>query len=108
MTIHVNVNGSGGTAKSIINIKIVDLDKNPSTNPVTDDRNDTFSYVPIPRREEKTNVYGVLGGRNIGYGIVLEKTQDIKRLLGVYYEQNVTTEKYEDYDWERWIVFGDE
>ena len=59
-----------GTAKSIINIKIVDLDKNPSTNPVTDDRNDTFSYVPIPGREEKTNVYGVLGGRNIGYGIV--------------------------------------
>ncbi|WP_312668138.1 hypothetical protein [Tissierella praeacuta] len=42
MTIHINVNGSGGTAKSIINIKIVDLDKNPSTNPVTDDRNDTF------------------------------------------------------------------
>jgi hypothetical protein len=29
---------------------------------------------------------------------------DIKRLLGVYYEQNVTTEKYEDYDGERWIV----
>lgn len=33
--------------------------------------------------------------------------QDIKRLLGVYYEQNVTTEKYEGYDGERWIVFGD-
>lgn len=33
--------------------------------------------------------------------------QDIKRLLGVYYEQNVTTEKYEDYDEERWAVFGD-
>jgi hypothetical protein len=27
---------------------------------------------------------------------------DLKRLLGVYYEQNVTTEKYEDYDGERW------
>ncbi|WP_132996231.1 hypothetical protein [Sporanaerobacter acetigenes] len=55
MTIHVNVNGPGGTAKSIINIKIVDLDKNPPPNPVADDRNDSFSYVPIPRREEKTN-----------------------------------------------------
>ena len=32
---------------------------------------------------------------------------DIKRFLGVYYEQNVTTEKYEDYDGERWMVFGD-
>lgn len=32
---------------------------------------------------------------------------DIRRLLGVYYEQNVTTEKYEDYDGERWIVLND-
>jgi len=32
---------------------------------------------------------------------------DIKRLLGVYYEQNVTTEKYETCDGERWIVMGD-
>lgn len=31
---------------------------------------------------------------------------DIKRLLGVYYEQNVTTEKYEDYDGERWVVLN--
>lgn len=31
---------------------------------------------------------------------------DIKRLLGVYYEQNVTTEKYEDYDGERWGVLS--
>lgn len=32
---------------------------------------------------------------------------DIKRLLGVYYEQNVTTEKYEEYDGERWVIFGE-
>ena len=32
---------------------------------------------------------------------------DLKRLLGVYYEQNVTTEKYEDYDGERWVIFGE-
>lgn len=32
---------------------------------------------------------------------------DIKRLLGVYYEQNVTTERYEDYDGERWVIFGE-
>ena len=32
---------------------------------------------------------------------------DIKRLLGVYYEQNVTTEQYEDYDGERWVIFGE-
>jgi len=33
---------------------------------------------------------------------------DIKRLLGVYYEQNVTTEKYEDYDGERWVVLNEQ
>lgn len=32
---------------------------------------------------------------------------DIKRLLGVYYEQNVTTEKFEDFDGERWVIFGE-
>ena len=32
---------------------------------------------------------------------------DIKRLLGVYYEQNVTTEKYEDFDGERWVIVGE-
>lgn len=32
---------------------------------------------------------------------------DLKRLLGVYYEQNVTTEKYEDHDGERWVIFGE-
>lgn len=32
---------------------------------------------------------------------------DIKRLLCVYYEQNVTTEKFEDYDGERWVILGE-
>lgn len=33
--------------------------------------------------------------------------EDIKRLLAVYFEQNVTTEKFEDFDGERWIIFGE-
>lgn len=33
--------------------------------------------------------------------------EDIKRLLAVYFEQNVTTEKFEDYDGERWVILGD-
>lgn len=33
---------------------------------------------------------------------------DIKRILGVYFEQNVTTDRYEDFDGERWIVFGEQ
>jgi hypothetical protein len=31
----------------------------------------------------------------------------IKRLLAVYFEQNVTTERFEDFDGERWIITGD-
>lgn len=33
---------------------------------------------------------------------------DIKRILGVYFEQNVTTDRHEDFDSERWIVFGEQ
>ena len=54
MTINVSVHGSGSTTKSTINIKIVDLDKNPPLNPVADDRNDSFSYAPVPNKEQKT------------------------------------------------------
>jgi len=42
-----------------------------------------------------------------GFSAKRANQMDIKRLLGVYYEQNVTTEKYEDFDGERWIVLGD-
>ncbi|WP_312906847.1 hypothetical protein [Tissierella praeacuta] len=54
MTINVSVHGSGSTTKSIINIRIVNLDKNPPPNPVADDRNDSFSYASVPNREQKT------------------------------------------------------
>lgn len=30
--------------------------------------------------------------------------EDIKRILAVYYEQNVTSEKFEDFDGERWMI----
>lgn len=55
MVIDVIVNGLGSTSKSIINVKIVDLDKNPPPNPVADDRNDSFSHSSVPNREEKSN-----------------------------------------------------
>ncbi|WP_313339916.1 hypothetical protein [Sedimentibacter sp.] len=55
MVIDVIVNGPGSTSKSIINVKIVDFDKNPPPNPVADDRNDSFSHSSVPNREEKTN-----------------------------------------------------
>jgi hypothetical protein len=33
--------------------------------------------------------------------------EEIKRILAVYFEQNVTHEKFEDFDGERWIILGD-
>lgn len=42
-----------------------------------------------------------------GFTVRKAGESDIKRLLGVYYEQNVTTERYEDYDGERWVIFGE-
>lgn len=39
-----------------------------------------------------------------GFSVKRADKDDIKRLLAVYYEQNVTTEKFEDFDGERWII----
>ena len=39
-----------------------------------------------------------------GFSVKRADKEDIKRLLAVYYEQNVTTEKFEDFDGERWII----
>ena len=42
-----------------------------------------------------------------GFTVRRADSFDIKRLLGVYYEQNVTTEVYEDFDGERWGILGE-
>jgi hypothetical protein len=54
MTIQVTVSGPGSTAKTNINVKIVDLDKNPPPNPVADDRNDSFRATAVPSRAVKS------------------------------------------------------
>lgn len=33
--------------------------------------------------------------------------EDMKRILAVYFEQNVTTEKFEEFDGERWIILNE-
>ena len=33
--------------------------------------------------------------------------EDIRRILAVYFEQNVTTEKFEEFDVEMWIILND-
>lgn len=41
--------------------------------------------------------------RDQGFHVRLAEAQDIKRLLAVYYQQDVTTEWFESYDGERWV-----
>ncbi len=39
-----------------------------------------------------------------GFKVRRADGEDIKRLLAIYFEQNVTTEHFEDFDGERWIT----
>lgn len=55
-----------------------------------------FSY--LNRIEKTLNENGFSAKRYTG--------EDIKTLLAVYFEQNVTTEKFDDVDGERWIKNG--
>ena len=45
--------------------------------------------------------------REQGFFVRRAGNEDIKRILAVYFEQNVTTEKFEDFDGERWVILGD-
>lgn len=62
--------------------------------------------------EKESNIFPYLARiekslKDQGFSAKRADNSDIKRFLGVYYEQNVTTERYEDYDGERWVVLGD-
>ncbi|HQH66575.1 MAG TPA: hypothetical protein P5519_03280 [Spirochaetia bacterium] len=55
MTIHVSVSGVGTASQGTITAKIVDLSGNDPPNPVADDRNDSYSGVSVPNKEQKTS-----------------------------------------------------
>lgn len=61
------------------------------------------------KEEKKSEVFPYLARiekslKEQGFSVRRADKEDIKRLLAVYYEQNVTTEKFEDFDGERWII----
>ena len=58
---------------------------------------DVFSYLSRIEKSIKDN----------GFTVRRATEQDLKRMLVVYFEQNVTTERFEDHDGERWIIFGE-
>lgn len=70
--------------------------KNENQKSKGDNASDVFPY--LSRIEKSLKDQGFTARR--------ADKMDIKRLLGVYYEQNVTTEKFEDFDGERWVVIG--
>ena len=64
------------------------------------------------RDEEGTDLHTYLSRvqkslEDQGFKARLADKEDAKRMLGVYFEQNATTEKYEDHDGERWIILND-
>ena len=64
-------------------------------------RNEKQSEVfPYLNRIEKTL-------REQGFSVKRAGSEDIKRILAVYFEQNVTTEKFEDFDGERWVILNE-
>ena len=42
-----------------------------------------------------------------GFKIKRAGPEDVKRILAVYFEQNLTTERFEDFDGERWVILGE-
>lgn len=64
-------------------------------------RNEKESEIfPYLNRIEKTL-------REQGFSAKRAGREDIKGLLAVYFEQNVTTERFEDFDGERWIILNE-
>ena len=71
-----------------------------------------FLIVIRLKDEKETEVFPYLARiekslKEQGFSVKRADKEDIKRLLAVYYEQNVTTERFEDFDGERWIIPDD-
>jgi hypothetical protein len=73
-----------------------------------------FLIIVRLRDQKKQEVFPYLGRiekllSEQGFKVRRADGEDIKRLLAIYFAQNVTTEHFEDFDGERWItVMGQE
>ena len=68
-----------------------------------------FLIIVRLREEKESEVHSYLSRierslKEQGFSVKRADNEDIKRILAVYYEQNVTTERFEDFDGERWII----
>jgi hypothetical protein len=71
-----------------------------------------FLIIIRLKDEKESEVFSYLSRieknlKDQGFIVKRADEADIKRLLAVYFEQNVTSERFEDFDGERWIILGD-
>jgi len=71
-----------------------------------------FLIIIRLKNEKETEIFPYLSRierslKDQGFIVKRADETDIKRLLGVYFEQNVTTERFEDFDGERWIILNE-
>jgi hypothetical protein len=71
-----------------------------------------FIIIIRLRNEKRTEIFPFIARvdkslKDQGFTVRRAGENDLKCLLGVYFEQNVTTEKFEDYDGERWVIIGE-
>ena len=83
---------------------------NPQMKPIVTPQ--TSDWIIRLRGEQESDVFSYLSRieQNIndnGFTTRRATEQDLKKMLGVYFEQNVTTEKFEDFDGDRWVIVGE-
>jgi hypothetical protein len=71
-----------------------------------------FLVVLRLKSEKESEVFPYLNRiektlREQGFSSKRAEREDIKRMLAIYFEQNVTTERFEDFDGERWVITGE-
>lgn len=71
-----------------------------------------FLIIIRLRNEKESDVFPYLSRiekslKDQGFTTRRADNADIKRILAVYFEQNVTSDRYEDFDGERWVVLGE-
>ncbi len=71
-----------------------------------------FYIIVRLRSEKESEVFPYLSRiektiKDNGFSVSRAGEQELKRMLGIYFEQDVTTEQYEDYDGDRWVIVGE-
>lgn len=71
-----------------------------------------FYIIVRLRNEKESEVLPYLSRieqtiKDNGFSVSRAGKQELKRMLGIYFEQDVTTERHEEYDGDRWVIVGE-